>query len=145
MVAVRSDEERRAELQRRRAPFTKLIEEMTQGEPGMKQRLKEGSFFWAQTLLRLIPSEAKRFAECMATLGGERLELFVLCSQVTMAPLGGTVQAMWEAANIIQPGSCELRPNGTLMWKRLSVAGEPVCEIDFFLAHDLLDKEDDHG
>lgn len=142
MVASLTAEEKSAELARRRAPFTKLIEEMTQGEPGMKERLKEGSFLWAQALLRFISSEARRFAECMTTLGEGRTELFLLCSQITMAQAGQRIQAMCEAANIIQPGACEQRPNGTLVWRKLSIAGKPVSEIDFFLAYDLLDEEE---
>lgn len=147
MVAILTDEEKLAELSRRRAPFTRLVQEVTQGDPGMKERTKEGGFFWVQAVLHLISSEARRFAECMATLGEQqRMELFLLCSQITTALPGGGVRAMWVAANMIQPGVCDMRPSGTLAWNRkLSIGGNSVSEIDFFLAYDLLDKEDGRG
>jgi len=134
-------QDRKAELDRRRALLTDLVMQ-SRREEGVGAKLRPGRYFWSDALLTLLAKDPEAF---FAKTGEPSDTMKLLADCISGKVLRERTQAFCDAVNSLIPGTCWVEGDQIRWTTGFKVEGEPVSEIDFFLAYDLLDKEDDGG
>ncbi len=139
MVVSIADEQKIAELDRRRGPLTKLVAKV-RAEQGLgESRAKPGGFVWSNTIFNLLAKNPERV---LSALAHPNTPLALLGEAIQGVNGVARVQAICETANKLSPGACRMEGQ-TLRWSRsIRIGGASASELDFFLAHDLLDTEE---
>jgi hypothetical protein len=125
-------------LDRRRAPLTDLVTQ-SRREEGIGAKFSPGRYFWSDALLTLLAKDPETF---FAKTGEPSDAMKLLANYINGKVLQERTQAFCDAVNSLIPGTCWIEGDQIRWTTGFKVEGESVSEIDFFLAYDLLDKEE---
>lgn len=108
-------------------------------EEGIGVKLTPGGFFWSDALITLLAKDPDRF---FARAGELSAQMRILARCINGKSGRERSQGLCDAVNTLYPGTCSM-DGDRIVWSRaFMVGGRSVSEIDFFLGHDLLDKEE---